>query len=250
MKMTISIDNQNHTVDLSKPADLSIPLTNSDENPRAWHQNQPVIEPVKMGDWIGKVSEGASINFNNIAFSPHAHGTHTENYGHISEEFISVNDSLKNFFFLAKLISVTPEEIGNEKVITMNSIPSDFKNSTPESLIIRTLPNDISKKSKLWTGSDWPYLSEEAAHCLKDFGIKHLLIDLPSVDKEHDGGKLAAHKAFWNYPDAPRKEATITEMIYVSDAVEDGLYLLNLQVAPFENDASPSRPVIYPLIKT
>jgi hypothetical protein len=27
-------------------------------------------------------------------------------------------------------------------------------------------------------------------------GIKHLLIDLPSVDKEHDEGKLVAHKAF------------------------------------------------------
>lgn len=76
----------------------------------------------------------------------------------------------------------------------------------------------------------------------------HLLIDLPSVDKEHDGGKLTAHKTFWNYPKAPRKEATITEMIFVPNAVKDGLYLLNLQVAPFENDASPSRPVIYPLL--
>jgi hypothetical protein len=27
--------------------------------------------------------------------------------------------------------------------------------------------------------------------------------------------------------------------------VDDGTYLLNLQIAPFENDASPSKPVIY-----
>jgi hypothetical protein len=41
-----------------------------------------------------------------------------------------------------------------------------------------------------------------------------------------------------------RLEATITEMIYVPDNVADGSYLLNLQIA-FENDASPSKPVLY-----
>jgi hypothetical protein len=41
-----------------------------------------------------------------------------------------------------------------------------------------------------------------------------------------------------------RLEATITEMIYVPDNV-DGSYLLNLQIASFENDASPSKPVLY-----
>jgi hypothetical protein len=27
--------------------------------------------------------------------------------------------------------------------------------------------------------------------------------------------------------------------------VKDGSYILNLQIAPFENDASPSKPVLY-----
>ncbi len=78
-------------------------------------------------------------------------------------------------------------------------------------------------------------------------GIKHLLIDQPSVDKEEDGGALAAHKAFWNIPKNPELHATITELIFVPDEVEDGLYLLNLQVAPMENDAAPSRPVLFQL---
>jgi len=42
-----------------------------------------------------------------------------------------------------------------------------------------------------------------------------------------------------------RKKATITEFIFVPNTVKDGKYYLNLQVAPFENDASPSRPVLY-----
>jgi hypothetical protein len=78
-----------------------------------------------------------------------------------------------------------------------------------------------------------------------------LLIDLPSVDKEKDGGKLAAHKAFWNVKDVnhlnedARLNCTITEMVFVPNEVSDGIYVLNLQIASFENDASPSKPILY-----
>ena len=80
---------------------------------------------------------------------------------------------------------------------------------------------------------------------------KHLLIDLPSVDKENDEGKLLAHKAFWNVKDVnnlndgARLDCTITEMIFVDDKVKDESYILNLQIASFENDASPSKPILY-----
>jgi kynurenine formamidase len=90
-----------------------------------------------------------------------------------------------------------------------------------------------------------PYLLEEAIAYLNELQVEHLLIDLPSVDKEQDGGKLAAHHAFWQYPHNTQKNKTITELIYVPNEVDDGTYLLNLQIAPFENDASPSKPIIY-----
>ena len=76
-----------------------------------------------------------------------------------------------------------------------------------------------------------------------------MLIDQPSVDKEFDDGKLLAHKAFWNYNGKLRKDCTITEFIYVPNKVEDGSYVLNLQIAPFANDATPSKPVLYKIIK-
>lgn len=83
-------------------------------------------------------------------------------------------------------------------------------------------------------------------------GVMHLLIDLPSVDREHDEGKMLAHKAFWQFEDNRfpelRKNATITEMIFVPTHVEDGTYLLNLQTANLQTDASPSRPVIWKLM--
>lgn len=240
------------TIDLSKPIDISIPLSNTSDNPIAWYQEIPEIEPVKMGDWIGKVSEGtSSTNFNNIFFNPHAHGTHTECLGHITNDYYSVNEALKTFFFTAELISIAPESVGEDLVITKEQVEKALKNQNPEAIVIRTLPNNESKKHLNYSNTNPPYLTEEAAIFIREIGIKHLLIDLPSVDKEHDEGKLLAHKAFWNVKDVvnlnqdARMDCTITELIFVENSVQDGSYLLNLQIASFVNDASPSKPVLY-----
>ena len=107
MRATFNLGGTLKTIDLSAPLDLSISLRDSEENPLAWYLGKPEISPVKLDNWVGKVSEGASVNFNTINFNPHAHGTHTECVGHISEEFHSVNDALTNFFFTAEVISVT-----------------------------------------------------------------------------------------------------------------------------------------------
>ena len=237
--------------DLSKPIDISIPLTNSDENPIAWYLEKPIMEPVVFGDWIGKVSEGSSTNFNNIYFNPHGHGTHTECLGHITKEFYSINQCLKQFFFLAELISVQPESVGTDFVISKQQIANALNGNFPEAIIIRTLPNTSDKLSKKYSKTNPPYLSEEAAVFIREAGIQHLLIDLPSVDREEDGGKLLAHKAFWNVKNTndlnedARINSTITELIFVPNDIQDGNYLLNLQIGSFENDASPSKPVLY-----
>lgn len=252
MKITIRRNDEVFTAELSKPIDISIPLTNDEKNPIAWYQGIPEIEPVKMDDWIGKVSEGkSSTNFNNIFFNPHAHGTHTECLGHITRDFYSINQCLKQFFFLAEVISVQPEKRGEDLIITKNQIEKVLNENSPEAIIIRTLPNPETKKHLKYSNTNPPYLSEEAAIFIREKGIQHLLIDLPSVDKEHDDGKLLAHKAFWNVKDVnnlnndARLNCTITELIYVDEKVDDGKYLLNLQFASFENDASPSKPVLY-----
>jgi kynurenine formamidase len=246
----------NFQVDLSKPIDISIPLSNTEANPIAWYIEKPEIEPVRFGEWIGKVSTGmSSTNFNMILFNPHGHGTHTECLGHITRDFYSVNQSLKQFFFVAELVSIALEEQEGSFIVSKEAIESALAGKSPEAIVIRTLPNDSDKLSRKYSHTDPPFLAEEAALFLRESGIQHLLIDLPSVDKEKDEGKLLAHKAFWNVTDVnnlnadARLEATITELIYVSDHVPDGSYLLNLQIASFENDASPSKPVLYAIMK-
>jgi hypothetical protein len=91
-------------------------------------------------------------------------------------------------------------------------------------------------------------------------GVQHLVVDLPSVDREDDGGHLLAHRAWWQLPPrgssdgaaAPPPQAlstrTITELAYVPEGVPDGAYLLNLQVAPLELDAVLNRPVLLRLL--
>jgi kynurenine formamidase len=241
----------NFEIDLSKPIDISIPITNSDKNPIAWYIEKPEIEPVRFGDWIGKVSEGSSTNFNNIFFNPHGHGTHTECLGHITREFYSINQCLKQFFFKAELISVEPENIDDDFVITKKQIEKSLNGKFPSAIVIRTLPNLDEKKHRNYSKTNPPYLSEEAVIFIRESGIQHLLIDLPSVDREEDEGKLLAHKAFWNVKDIAnlnddsRLDSTITEMIFVPNEILDGSYLLNIQIASFENDASPSKPILY-----
>lgn len=248
MKMMAKLffEENEFNVDLTQPLDISMPLHIGNDNPSAWYVSPPTIEPVRTDQFTGAVAEGGSVNFRNIFFNPHGHGTHTECVGHISKEVHSINQNLKQFFFLAELISVKPEKQANEDaIITWKQIESQLKNTNNQALIIRTLPNESSKLQQQYSATNPPFVEAKAMTELIKRGIKHFLIDLPSVDKEIDGGKLAAHHAFWEHPHNTNLEKTITELIYVPSKIIDGQYLLNLQIAPFENDASPSKPVIY-----
>jgi len=249
MKAKVSIDHIVYNYDTSKPLDISIPLRAGTKNVNAWYVDPVKIEPVMTDQFIGSVAKGGAVNFNDIAFNPHGNGTHTECVGHISKEFYSINQCLKEFIFSAKVVSVTPENVGEDQVIRKKDIAAAWE-AIPEqakAAVIRTLPNPASKINKQYSNTNPPYLEVEVVDYLLEQSVEHLLIDLPSVDREFDDGVLAAHHRFWNYPDSPQLHRTISELIYVPEEIKDGFYLLTLQLASFENDASPSKPVLYRL---
>ena len=125
---------KSYNVDLSKPIDISIPLRAGEENVNAWYSPPVIIEPVRMGDWVGDVKQGGSVNFRNIIFNPHGNGTHTECVGHISKEDYTINQCLKKFFFIAELITVLPDELSNgDKVITKAHLMNCLGDKRPES---------------------------------------------------------------------------------------------------------------------
>ena len=248
MIATIKYNSRIYKTDLTKPLDISIPMVGNNSNVNAWYLSHPKIEPHEEEGFIGKVSEGSSVNFNNIWFNPHSHVTHTECVGHITKEFYSVNENLNQFFFLAEVITVVPEKKDEDFVISKKQLHYALGNKKREAVVIRTLPNLADKKSMQYSNSNPPYLLKEAAIYLRKKGVNHLLIDLPSVDREKDDGALVCHNAFWDTTGTIRTKATITEFIFVKNTIDDGTYFLNLQVAPFENDASPSRPVLYKIV--
>lgn len=249
MLATIQYNSRKLKIDLKQPLDISIPLTGKKNNVGAWYLDPPIIVPETIDGKAISVAKGAVVNFNTITFNPHSHGTHTETVGHITEKVYSINKQLKQFFFLAEVVTVAPEKLGDDYVISKKQMQFVLGNKKREAIVIRTLPNTSGKKTRQYSNTNPTYLLEETANLLKNKGIKHLLIDLPSVDKEKDGGELLAHNAFWNTSGNLRLDATITEFIYVSNKIEDGMYMLNLQIAPFENDASPSKPILYKVIE-
>ena len=244
---TVFHKGKEYRIDLYQPIDISMPLHSGQTCASAWYVEPMKLEPVVMGDWVGEVSRGGSVNFRTVTFNPHGNGTHTECAGHISSEFYTINRCLQRFFFVAELITVLPEQLDNgDFVITASHLKHLLDASAQrEAVVIRTLGNGTGKLSMNYSNTNPPYLLRETIEYLNDLNVEHLLIDMPSIDKEVDGGKLEAHHAFWNYPADVRLDKTITELIYVPNEVPDGIYLLNLQIAPFENDASPSKPVLY-----
>lgn len=249
MLADIKTNNKVYKIDLTRPLDISIPLRGDETNLTAWLKKGPKIKAVKKGGSTFSVSEGSAVNFNNISFNPHAHGTHTECIGHITAEEQSVNKQMSSYFHLAELVTIAPEKYQDDFVISRKQLKYAFGNKNRNALIIRTLPNLREKMNRNYIGTNPPYLLEQTTQYIVEKNIEHLLIDLPSVDKEKDNGALLAHRAFWSMDGKRRKGATITELIFVPNDIEDGTYILNIQLAPFENDASPSRPVLYEIMK-
>jgi kynurenine formamidase len=248
MIASITLKKQIYKIDLSKPLDISIPMKGNKNNVNAWYVDPPRIEPHIEGDFIGSVAQGSSTNFNDIYFNPHAHATHTECMGHITAEVHSVNKVMIRYWYTATLITLAPEKAGNDFIISKKQLEKALEGGSPEALVIRTIPNTKEKLSRQYSNTNPPYITEEGMLFLVEIGVMHLLVDLPSVDKEKDQGALLAHKAFWGINSTLRPKATITEFVYVPHHIKDGDYFLNLQLAPFENDASPSRPVLFELL--
>ncbi len=239
----------NYSVNFSEPIDISIPLRAGKQGVNAFHAPPFETSPVKSGTFVGSVKEGGYLNFINVKLNPHGNGTHTECVGHIADGY-TINRCLKKFLFVAELTSVYPTKQNNgDEIIFKHDIEKALGEKNPEAIIIRTLPNDALKLKANYSGRNPPYFHHEAAAFLVNKKINHVLVDLPSMDREEDGGKLLFHKTFWQFPDAIREEATITELIFVPNEIPDGSYLLNLQVASFELDASPSKPVLYKMDK-
>ena len=265
MQANIIHAGRTYRFDPTAPLDISLPLAAGlAGQPNCFWAEPVVVETIRVGSFVGSVALGGSTNYQRVHLTPHGNGTHTECYGHISPDPNATLDKcLTQFLFVARLVSVAPrqQQPNGDLVVMLADVQTALASgspsfgergpggevSLPEAFILRTLPNDDAKRARHYSGTNPTYIEPALAQFLVDNDVQHLLLDLPSVDREEDGGQLLAHHAFWCYPAQPRCGATITELIFVPNTVPDGIYLLNLQVTSLVLDASPSKPVLYQL---
>ena len=251
----------NFEIDFSKGNDISIPLIFNLDQPNTYGVDKATSRPYQNENFIGDTRKGGPCNFETYILTPHCNGTHTECIGHITDERIDILSSLKDEMIPSTLISVTPKTTNenytpelnsDDLVITRKELEKCLKTTNVKFLkgiIIRTLPNLKTKKSRDYMKETPSFLSIDAMEYLVSLGVQHLLVDIPSVDRLLDDGHLSAHNIFWETKDKkfnPKtRNKTITEMIFVPDFIDDGTYLLNIQIPAFVSDATPSRPIMY-----
>ena len=261
MKAKISLKTIDFEVNFSKGNDISIPINFNGEQPNTYGVDIATSKPYQDGQFIGDTRKGGPCNFETYSFTPHCNGTHTECIGHITNERVSVLTSLDQEMIPATLVSVTPRnttenytpDLNKEDlVITKEDLEMQLKDINPvflQALIIRTLPNSDNKKSRDYMKVSPAFFSIDAMEYIVSLGVVHLLVDTPSVDRLLDDGHLSAHNIFWETNgkefNPTTQNKTITEMIFAPSSLEDGTYLLNLQIPAFVSDAAPSRPIIY-----
>jgi kynurenine formamidase len=247
-------------VDLSRPVSLARKLDFHAPQPRHFGAPAATSQPYQAPGFSGSVASGASCNCEVISVVPHCNGTHTESAGHLTREPLDAERVVPPGLLPALLISVVPaaatevDESSDPRprpgdfLITRAAIESAWPAQTPfapQALIIRSAPAPAL-----------PYLSRDAAQAIVQHGIEHLVVELPSLDREHDEGRLTAHRVFFGLPpevsslqQVRRPGATVTELAHIPQDLADGPCLLELQIPAWRGDAVPSRPLLYALLE-
>ena len=276
MKITFSHQSRFYVADTSKGHDISRAIRFGDRA-QATGDSIPVAarQSLELEGFVGDVLRGGSCNVDRLDLIPHCHGTHTETVAHLlqipqsvlggkgNELVPLISDVCPLPLLSAVLITVEsqramettdhylPEFRETDRVVSAAAITEAIGRVDVvevDALILRS----NNKLYDFESGPETPFLSIDAMRQVVDLGVDHLLLDLPSVDRLDDGGHLSCHHVFWGLPadaSVATKECslqkTITELVSVDAALADGLYLLDLQVAPLVADAAPSRPVLY-----
>ena len=270
--VALTVGSEELRADLDRASDVSIALDFDGPQPNYIGAAAASAAPAHAEGFVGDTRAGGSCNVYEYRLVTHCNGTHTECVGHVTDERVSVRDAHRPGLVVALLMSIKPAAANDSGESTVPAPKSGDLLITAKLLqtalgrwperaaaawVIRTAPNRVDKPERRYRADNPPpYFTRDAAELAVSRGIEHLVVDLPSLDRSHDEGRLTAHRTFWGLPpgsrsarEAHRPHATITELAFVPSSVRDGWYLLDLQIAPFASDAAPSRPVLYPLLE-
>lgn len=248
-------------VDYSAATSLARELDFEQPHPRHFGAPPASSQPFRIEGFEGDVVLGASCNCRSITLIPHCHGTHTESVSHLTVQQLPLHRFVPLAPIPALLLSVAAQGVPADEDSDPHPQPAD-------QLITRAalnrawarIPSHSPRALLLRTGADPaapnpPYLTRQLMQELVARGIEHLVVDLPSVDRTQDQGRLTAHRIFFGLPPhstdrnlAARPGCTITELAQFPAKLSDGACALQLQLPALSGDAVPSRPLHLPLV--
>ncbi len=265
----LSIGGQKLRAALDRGVSLAIAVEFGAPGPRHFGVPAPSAAPYVAGKFVGAVASGGSVNCSTLTITPHCQMTHTESVAHLTRESGDAWRIVPRGLLTAVVVSVHPEPArettessdpqpwGTDSLITRRRLRAAWplgRMIDPVAAIIRTLPNEAAKRTRDYSDLVPPYLTREAVEWLVEKRIEHLVLDVPSLDRTHDDGRLVGHRIFFGLPpgssargDAARSRATITELAFIPDEVADGPCVMSLAVPALGGDAVPSQPIVYPL---
>lgn len=255
-------------VNFTEATSLAMELDFSGAQPQYFGAPRARSQPFISGSFEGDVARGASCNCSSITLIPHCNGTHTEGVGHLTMGFRPLHEFVPLAPIPALLLTVDvisaedsiedslPAPQKGDCLITRQSILQRWPASlpiAPRALLLRSAT--AADIVAVQYAANPPYLTRQAACEIVERGIEHLVVDLPSVDRSSDQGKLTAHRIFFGLPagatdarQATRANCTITELAQFPAHIPDGPCALQLQMPAFTGDAVPSRPIYLPLV--
>jgi len=252
--------------------DLSIPVRFNGPQPNLYGVPPAASAPYRGDGWVGDTRHGGPCNFETVTLTPHCNGTHTECLGHVTDARFSVVELLQRTLVPAQLVTLVPVSAAlvseayapalqpEDEVLTAEALAPHLTALPPdaEALIIRTQPNPPEKRHASYRPPpNAPFFTNDALRALdrwRDGQLTHLVVDLPSIDRMLDDGRLSNHRIWFRLPQTghghtpnARQDRFISELIYAPDSLPDGTYELFIGLAPWHADAAPSRLQVRPL---
>ncbi|MCC6170964.1 MAG: cyclase family protein [Gammaproteobacteria bacterium] len=254
-------------IDLASPVSLAAPLRFDGRDPRHFDAPAPRRWPLALPGFSGEVRRGASCNCSTLELTPHCNGTHTECVAHLVDEPLDACEIAPRGPLLALLLSIPPVSAAGsgedsdpapqpgDRLLTRVALRAAWPETlpfAPRALVLRSsAPLAVASTTALAA----PYLSRQLAAELVARGIEHLVVELPSIDRGQDQGRLCAHRIFFGLPpgstrlaEAQRGGCTITELAAIPAELPDGPCALQLALPRIAGDAVPSQPLLYRLV--
>ncbi len=236
------------------------------KTPNAFHLPTPRTSTLEVKNQLtGDVDRGGTCNVDVLSYVPHGL-THLETSAHVLGPKVqppTVIDIPQEYFSgLVYLIDLSRLKAGPGDQIPAAAIkPTLEKNALPITMLaIKTRASRLSQHYD-FSGEKFLSLSPEAAQLIHDYRftapppskgknkekkkivsqIQGLIVDLPSLDAESDGGKLLAHRRFFGLPDtgteAEDKEKRFAVELAWFEQLSEGYYYATITPPRFQTNA-------------